>query len=241
MIRTSLRHLHRHIPQLQPKTYSVSASLTMYNLLIGGYGPHVSYVSFDPSTAKLKVHKESPTPKAPSWIDPSTPLPALKTADGGQAFYTISEVDDGIAISLELNGGEAKVTGKVKAFGSPAHSMFSVMFYVTGTGGLIPLVVHALKDGSGVITANVSVYLRPNPLELLTTSSEYLAERLSLISIWEATSFWCLPPHPMPSIRLRPYTPWRSPTSTKVPPHPIPIDRIRPTLIRSSRVPMTRS
>ena len=93
----------------------------MYNILMGGYGPHVSYVTFDPSTAKIKVLKESPTPSKPSWIDPCVPLSALKVSGGGQAFYTISEVDDGTAVSLELNGEEAKVTGKVKAHGSPAH------------------------------------------------------------------------------------------------------------------------
>ena len=161
MIRTSLRHLHKPIAHPQPRSYSSSASLTMYNLLIGGYGPYVSYVSFDPSTAKLKVHKESPTPKAPSWIDPCAPLPALKTAEGGHAFYTISEVEEGIAISLELNGEEAKVTGKVKAHGSPAHGRFAVMCSTDWWTNNM-LAVHALKDGSGVITANVSFYPQPS-------------------------------------------------------------------------------
>ena len=93
----------------------------MYNLLLGGYGSHISYASFDPSTAQIKVHKESPCPDAPSWLDPYVPLPTLKTASGGHAFYSIAEIEKGQAVSLELKGQEVKVTGTLDLKGSPAH------------------------------------------------------------------------------------------------------------------------
>ena len=93
----------------------------MYNLLLGGYGSHIIYASFDPVTAKIKVVKEFPTPGAPAWIDPCIPLPSLKTQSGGQTFYTIVELGKGQAVGLELKGQHLNVTGAVDVTGSPCH------------------------------------------------------------------------------------------------------------------------
>ncbi|ORX39995.1 Lactonase, 7-bladed beta-propeller-domain-containing protein [Kockovaella imperatae] len=129
----------------------------VYNLLLGGYGNHITYASFDPSTAKIKVHSNSKVPEAPSWIDPGVSSPKLKTPSG-QAFYTIAEIEKGQAVSLDLVEEELKVTGTYDLQGSPAY-------------------VHTLKDGSGIVVGN---YMGGNA-HLIPTTSTYALDTSSTL------------------------------------------------------------
>ena len=89
-----------------------------YNLVFGGYTSNLTYVSFDPSSAKLKVEKQSPVPKNPTWIARS----ATESKGTSTILYSLSENEGkGIAISLELVGNDLKVTSQGLTHGAPAH------------------------------------------------------------------------------------------------------------------------
>ncbi|WVR05152.1 hypothetical protein IAU60_002164 [Kwoniella sp. DSM 27419] len=105
-----------------------------YSLLVGGYRPDFSILSFDPSTAQVKVAQDSKAPEKASWIEagPDGDLASSRN------IYSISEVPDaGKAISLRLNKSDNKieVTGERDTHGAPAH-------------------IHLMKDGSGLVAAN---------------------------------------------------------------------------------------
>jgi len=87
--------------------------MSTYNLLLGGYRDDYTYVSFEPSTAKIKVIKETPAPKKAAWIEPS-----IKTKG---SYFSLSE-EDGLAFSLKLSeDGSVEVGGERKTNGGPAH------------------------------------------------------------------------------------------------------------------------
>jgi hypothetical protein len=89
-------------------------TMSTYNLLLSGYRDTYSYVSFEPSTAKIKVIKDTPAPKKAAWLEPSL------TKKG--TYFSISE-EDGLAFSLGLEeDGTVKTGGERKTNGGPAHS-----------------------------------------------------------------------------------------------------------------------
>ncbi|KAL7422133.1 hypothetical protein Q5752_002776 [Cryptotrichosporon argae] len=123
-----------------------------YHLVAGGYRKSIALLSFEPSTAKIKVVSESPTPENPSWVElaggksqayaPTEPVSvySLKRElyrPGGspKTLFSLSEAENGAALSLELKDEKLTVTGERATSGGPAH-------------------IHALKDGSGIIAAN---------------------------------------------------------------------------------------
>lgn len=97
-----------------------------YNLLLGGYRSTFAYVSFDPSTAKLKVVEESPAPENASWIE--APLdPVVKTKEGHKVLYSISENEKGTAYSIVLkDDGKVEVGNQRQTNGGPAHGEWVV-------------------------------------------------------------------------------------------------------------------
>ncbi len=85
-----------------------------YKLLAGGYRPSIATLSFDPSTAKLKVISESPAPKAASWLEPSNSSPKV--------VYTLSEDEGkGKVLSLDLDGEGVKIGVERETNSGPAH------------------------------------------------------------------------------------------------------------------------
>ncbi len=101
-----------------------------YNLLAGGYRNTFAYLSFEPSSAKLKLVSESPSPENASWIEAST----TKFKAPSRVLYSLSEdAEKGVAVSLELKGEEVKITQERKTNGAPAHSEV-VMAWLDLTG-----------------------------------------------------------------------------------------------------------
>ncbi|WWD01293.1 hypothetical protein V866_008236 [Kwoniella sp. B9012] len=137
--------------------------MSSYTILVSGYRPTYTILSFDPSTAKIKIISDSPAPEKASWIEPASqqhnPLQANRT------LYSISETEKGLAVSLNLNDDKIEITSQKETHGGPAH-------------------VHVLKDGSGLAVVNYMggsmIYfpfnpdgtLSDNPSELL--QFEYL-------------------------------------------------------------------
>lgn len=90
-----------------------------YNLVLGGYRDTVPLVSFDPSSAKIKVVAEVPGPEAPSWVES-----AVKPASADKrVVYLVSENEkEGAVVSVTLSGDKMDVTSKRKTRGAPCHS-----------------------------------------------------------------------------------------------------------------------
>ncbi|WVQ78407.1 hypothetical protein IAT38_000493 [Cryptococcus sp. DSM 104549] len=133
-----------------------------YSLLVGGYRPSYSILSFDPSASSqnIKLLSDSAAPENASWIEPTR---NKKLED---VLYSISEAGDGKAVSLKLGGEGAGRKVEVTA--------------ERGTGGG-PCHVHIMKDDSGVVIANYVggsiIYFPITPTgELSTTSSSPLLE-----------------------------------------------------------------
>lgn len=90
-----------------------------YNLLAGGYRDTYASLTFEPTSAKLKIGKISPGPKNGSWIEPA----ATKSTGVSSVLYSLSEdPKTGAAVSLELKGEDIKVTSERSTGGAPAHS-----------------------------------------------------------------------------------------------------------------------
>lgn len=134
-----------------------------YRLLAGGYRKTFALLEFDPSTAKLKLVAEPPSPPNPSWIEH-----AAKGADTGALFtaarpdglslFTLSEEPKGGTIaSLQLKGDTVEVTSERHTNGGPAH-------------------VHPMKDLSGVVASNfmggTCIFIPLNPDGTLSQDSE---------------------------------------------------------------------
>lgn len=89
-----------------------------YNLLAGGYRDNYAYLTFESTSAKLKVGKISPGVKNGTWIEPS----ATKSNGPASVLYSLSEDSNtGAAVSLELKGEAVSVTSKRETRGGPAH------------------------------------------------------------------------------------------------------------------------
>lgn len=109
----------------------------MYNLVLGGYRDTIPLVSFDPSTAKIKVVSETPAPEAPSWVEA-----AVKPAKGDdlRVIYCVSENEkEGEVCSVTLRADKMEITSRRKTRGAPCHSR-------SGSLGRCPRVVP--DDGS---------------------------------------------------------------------------------------------
>ncbi|EIW69401.1 hypothetical protein TREMEDRAFT_30617 [Tremella mesenterica DSM 1558] len=135
----------------------------MYTLVAGGYRSSIALLQFEPSTAKLKLVSESETPENPSWVEKS------KVKSG--VLYSLSENDDGLALSLALRDDKIIVTGQRKTYGGATH-------------------VHCMKDGSGIVIANFiggSVIFFPlNPDGSLSQTSE--SPKLQFPNLYEDKS-----------------------------------------------------
>ncbi|KAL0254053.1 hypothetical protein I308_101432 [Cryptococcus tetragattii IND107] len=105
--------------------------MSSYTLLVGGYRPNYSLISFDPSSAQLKVISDCPAPENASWVEPAS-LSEVK--DGSRIFYSLSE-SQGKAVSLKVDGEEVAVTSERDTHGGACH-------------------VHVMKDRSGIAVAN---------------------------------------------------------------------------------------
>ncbi|WWD16055.1 hypothetical protein CI109_100480 [Kwoniella shandongensis] len=107
--------------------------MSTYSILVGGYRPTFGLITFEPSTAKIKVVSESKAPEKASWIETS----ATKNGPlaSSRILYTLSEVDKGLAVSLKLTNDNVEITGERETHGSPAH-------------------IHVMKDGSGIVASN---------------------------------------------------------------------------------------
>ncbi|WVW82981.1 hypothetical protein I302_104997 [Kwoniella bestiolae CBS 10118] len=104
-----------------------------YTILVSGYRPTYTLLSFDPSTAKLKIISDSKAPEKASWIEPASeqhnPLQASRT------LYSISETEKGLAVSLQLKDDTIEITSQKETHGGPAH-------------------IHVMRDGSGLAVVN---------------------------------------------------------------------------------------
>ena len=95
-----------------------------YHLVAGGYRESFALLSFDPSTAKLKVESEPPSPKNASWIEPSS----TKSQGTQKVMYSLSEEPDGkVVVSLTLEGKDVNITEKRATHGVPAHGTYSAL------------------------------------------------------------------------------------------------------------------
>ena len=110
----------------------------VYKLLLSGYRPAFTIVTFDPSAGTIKLVSESPAPKAASWIEPGKTDPKLTNSSGSHVFYTTGKSSSdgqggegfrtdkdgnkGFMVSLEVKGDEVRITGQKETFGGPAHS-----------------------------------------------------------------------------------------------------------------------
>ena len=93
-----------------------------YHLLAGGYRTSFALLSFEPSTAKLKVESEPPSPKNASWIEPSS----TKSKGTEKVLYSLSEEPDKrMVVSLTLEGEDVEITEKRATHGVPAHGTSS--------------------------------------------------------------------------------------------------------------------
>ncbi|WWC61019.1 uncharacterized protein I303_103597 [Kwoniella dejecticola CBS 10117] len=107
--------------------------MSTYQILVSGYRDTYTILSFDPSTSKVKIVSDSKAPEKASWIEPASkqhnPLQA------NRVLYSISEVEKGLAVSLNLKDDKIEITSQKETHGGPAH-------------------VHVLKDGSGLAVVN---------------------------------------------------------------------------------------
>lgn len=128
-----------------------------YQLLAGGYRDTFTLLSFESSTAKLKTVSDSPAPKNASWLEPSP----KSSGTEGRVVYSLSEdEEEGKGLSLLIKGDKVEITGERATNGAPAHGMFTCVNQVRAGADEL---VHFLKDGSGVVVANVSNHHhRPN-------------------------------------------------------------------------------
>ncbi|WRT67228.1 uncharacterized protein IL334_004194 [Kwoniella shivajii] len=107
--------------------------MSTYNILVSGYRETYTILSFDPATSKVKVVSDSKAPEKASWIEPASkqhnPLASSRK------LYSISEVEKGLAVSLELKDDKIEITSERETHGGPAH-------------------IHVMKDGSGLAVVN---------------------------------------------------------------------------------------
>jgi hypothetical protein len=100
------------------------SSTQTYHLLVSGYRPNFSYLSFEPSTAKIKVLKDSPAPSKAGWLEQSITTPGV--------YYSLKEdPEDGEAVSIKVDEeGTVEITGRRKTNGAPAHSKLREKLYL---------------------------------------------------------------------------------------------------------------
>ncbi|KAL7418649.1 hypothetical protein Q5752_006332 [Cryptotrichosporon argae] len=96
------------------------------HLLAGAYRPKISLLAFTPPST-LDVVSHSATPANPSWVEVGPRAAAYVNGHANE--------DDGLALSLELDGDRLTVTGRRKTGGSPAH-------------------VHVMRNGTGIVVSN---------------------------------------------------------------------------------------
>lgn len=104
-----------------------------YSLLLTGYRPTITHLTFDPHRAILHPTTESKSPENASWLEPSLAKPDV--------LYTLSEVPEGKVYSLRLKEGEVEITGEAETKGEePAHSALRCVWasYLTSLAGLLP-------------------------------------------------------------------------------------------------------
>lgn len=92
--------------------------MSSYTLLVGGYRPNYTLISFDPSSAQLKVISNCPAPENASWVEPAS---LSEEKDGSRIFYSLSE-SQGKAVSLKIDGEEGTVTSERDTHGGACHS-----------------------------------------------------------------------------------------------------------------------
>lgn len=102
-----------------------------YTLLVGGYRPNYSLISFEPTSAQLKVISDSPAPEDASWVEPAS---LSEEKDGSRIIYSLSE-SKGKAVSLKVEGEKVTVVSERDTHGGSCH-------------------VHVMKDRSGIAVAN---------------------------------------------------------------------------------------
>ncbi|WWC69366.1 uncharacterized protein I206_103305 [Kwoniella pini CBS 10737] len=107
--------------------------MSTYQILVSGYRDTYTILSFDPSTSKIKIVSDSKAPEKASWIEPASKQ--HNPLQSNRVLYSISEVDKGLAVSLNLKDDQIEITSQKETRGSPAH-------------------IHVLKDGSGLAVVN---------------------------------------------------------------------------------------
>lgn len=114
MLPRRLYTLSHHLHSLTSPKATRSIRNMSYSLLLGGYRNTIAHVSFDASSAKIKVISETECPKNASWIEP---------ASDGKTFYTLSEDEEkGAAYSLQLKGEKVVIGNQRDTPPGPAHS-----------------------------------------------------------------------------------------------------------------------
>ncbi|WWC89948.1 uncharacterized protein L201_004877 [Kwoniella dendrophila CBS 6074] len=104
-----------------------------YQILVSGYRDTYTILSFEPSTSKVKIVSDSKAPEKASWIEPASKQhDPLKS---NRVLYSISEVEKGKAVSLNLKNDKIEITSEKDTHGAPAH-------------------IHVMKDGSGLAVVN---------------------------------------------------------------------------------------
>lgn len=101
-------------------TVSLTCSLRImsgYTLLVGGYRPNYSLISFDPTSAQLKVISDSPAPEDASWVEPAS---LSEEKDGSRIIYSLSE-SKGKAVSLKVEGEKVTVVSERDTHGGSCH------------------------------------------------------------------------------------------------------------------------
>ncbi|WVQ80284.1 hypothetical protein IAT38_002389 [Cryptococcus sp. DSM 104549] len=117
--------------------------MSLYKLMVVGYRPTYTILTFDPTTAKLKtlssppiklISSSIPDPQKSTWVEVSS----AKTEDGSQTLYSVPEKPSGgaLAVSLKVTEeGEVEVTSEREFEGGPVH-------------------LHIMKDRSGIVISN---------------------------------------------------------------------------------------